>query len=104
MKKVVLIGAGKIGGQVLNCFGAEVIAYFVDNHKAGQSYLNKPVYAMDKLVEDRGKYLVLLTIANFEYRDEWIDQLNEMGIKDFYYFDASIYLKNIFQVVCFMKH
>lgn len=97
MKKVVLIGAGKIGGQVLNCFGAEVIAYFVDNHKAGQSYLNKPVYAMDKLVEDRGKYLVLLTIANFEYRDEWIDQLNEMGIKDFYYFDASIYLKNIFQ-------
>lgn len=97
MKKVVLIGAGNIGGQALSCLGPELVAYYVDNHKAGQSYFNKPVYAMDKLVEDRGKYLVLLTMANFECRDELIDQLNEMGIKDFYYFDSTIYLKNIFQ-------
>lgn len=97
MKKVVLIGAGNIGGQALECLGAELVAYFVDNHKVGQIYFDKPVYSMDRLIKDRGKYLVLLTIANFEYRDEFIDQLNQIGIKDFYYFDQSIYVKNIFQ-------
>lgn len=97
MKKVVLIGAGDNGEQALNCFGPELVAYYVDNYKAGQTYLNKPVYAMDKLLEDRGKYLVLLTISNFEARDELLDQLKTMGIKDFYYFDPTIYMRNIFQ-------
>lgn len=36
MKKVVLVGAGDIGGQALKCLGAELVEYFVDNHKAGQ--------------------------------------------------------------------
>lgn len=97
MKKVVLIGAGDIGGQALGCLGPELIEYFVDNYKAGQIYLEKSVYSMGKLLEDKGKYLVLLTIANIEYRDELIDQLFQMGINDFYYFEQAVYSGNIFQ-------
>ena len=63
MKKVVLIGAGNIGKQALECLGAELVAYFVENRKAGFSYLEKPVYPMEKLLKDHGKYLFLLTIV-----------------------------------------
>ncbi len=97
MKKVVLVGAGDIGGQALKCLGAELVEYFVDNHKAGQIHLEKSVYSMGKLLEDKGNYLVLLTIANIEYRDELIDQLFQMGINDFYYFEQAVYSGNIFQ-------
>ena len=54
MKKVVLIGAGNMGGQALECIGAELVECFVDNHKAGQTYFGKPVYSMDKLMEEQG--------------------------------------------------
>lgn len=97
MKKVVLIGAGDVGEQALKCLGAELIAYYVDNHKAGQMYFEKPVYSMEKLLEDQENYLFLLTIANIQYRDEFIDQLFAMGINDFYYFEQAIYTGNIFQ-------
>lgn len=97
MKKVVLIGAGDIGKQALKCLGAELVEYFVDNHKTGQIYVEKPVYSMDKLLEDREKYLFLLTIANIEYRDELIDQLFLTGINYFYYFEQAVYMGNIFQ-------
>lgn len=97
MKKVVLIGAGDIGGRALERLGTELIAYFVENRKAGQNYLGKPVYPMDKLIRDQGKYLFLLTVANITVRDAFIDQLNWMGIKDFYYFAQEIYSGNIFQ-------
>lgn len=97
MKKVVLIGAGKIGGQALECLGEELVEYFVDNHKAGQTYMEKSIYSMEKLMADREKYLFLLTIADMKYRDEFIDQLYRMGINDFYYFDCGIYKRNIFQ-------
>lgn len=97
MKKAVLIGAGEVGGQALKCLGAELVEYFVDNHKAGQTYLEKPVYPMEKLLEDQEKYLFLLTIANMECRDELIDQLLLMGINDLYYFEQAIYWGNIFQ-------
>lgn len=97
MKKVVLIGAGEIGGKALQCLGAELVEYFVDNHKAGQTYCDKPVYSMERLLEDKGKYLFLLSVANIEFRDELINRLFMMGIKDFYYFEQAIYLGNIFQ-------
>ncbi len=48
-------------------------------------------------MEDREKYLFLLTIANTQYRDEFIDQLNLMGISDFYYFEQAIYSGNVLQ-------
>lgn len=97
MKKVVLIGAGNIGKQALECLGGELVEYFVDNRKAGQFYFNKVVHSMDKLLEDQEKYLFLLTIANIEYRDELIDQLFLIGINNFYYFEQAIYMGNIFQ-------
>lgn len=97
MKKAVLIGAGDMGGQALQCLGAELVEYFVDNHKTGQTYLEKPVYSMEKLLEDREKYLFLLTIGKYSIRDELMDQLIRMGIDDFYYFDPEIYSGNIFQ-------
>ena len=97
MKKVVLIGAGDIGAQALKCLGAEIVEHFVDNHRTGQTYLEKPVFSMEKLVENREKYLFLLTIANTQYRDEFIDQLNLMGISDFYYFEQAIYSGNVLQ-------
>lgn len=97
MKKVVLIGAGEVGEMALQCLGAELVEHYVDNHKAGRTYLGKPVYAMEKLLEDRAKYLILLTIANMEYRDELIDQLFMMGINDYYYFERAIYTGSIFQ-------
>lgn len=97
MKKVVLIGAGEIGGQALQCLGEEIVEYFVDNYKAGQTYLEKPVYSMEKLLEDQKKYLFLLTVANIECRDELMDRLFLMGINDFYFFERPIYSGNIFQ-------
>lgn len=97
MKKVVLIGAGNIGKQALECLGAELVAYFVENLKAGFSYMDKPVYPMEKLLKDQGKYVFLLTIARIEYRDEFINQLNRMGINDYYFFEQAIYTGSIFQ-------
>lgn len=97
MKKVVLIGAGNIGKQALECLGAEFIEYFIDNNKAGQNYLEKSIYSINKIIEDQGKYLFLLTIAHIQYREELMDQLNRMGIKDYYYFEQAIYMGNIFQ-------
>lgn len=97
MKKVVLIGAGNIGKQALECLGSELVAYFIDNRKAGFTYLDKPVYPIGKLLQDEGKYLFLLTIANIEFRDDFIDQLNRMGINDYYFFEQAIYTGSIFQ-------
>lgn len=97
MKKVVLIGAGDIGEQALKCLGAELVEYFVDNYRAGQTYLDKPVFSLERLKEDCDKYLILLTIGNIQFRDEFIEQLNRMGISDFYYFNQAIYIGNIFQ-------
>ena len=97
MKKVVLIGAGDIGKKALQCLGEELVAYFVENRKAGQVYLGKPVYPMEKLLKEQEEYLFLLTVADITSRDEFINQLNWMGIKDFYYFEQEIYLGNIFQ-------
>lgn len=97
MKQVVLIGAGEVGEMALQCLGAELVAYYVDNNKTGRTYLEKPVYPMEKLLEDREKYLFLLTIANMQYRDELIDQLFMMGINDYYYFERAIYMGSMFQ-------
>lgn len=52
MKKVVLIGAGDIGAQALKCLGAEIVEHFVDNHRTGQTYLEKPVFSMERVLSE----------------------------------------------------
>ena len=95
MKKIVIIGAGEIGRQALEFIGAEGVAYFADNKKAGITYCDKEVYSVEKAAEDKKQYVLLL--ANTKYREELIKQLNGLGVYDFYYFDDDIYFGNIFQ-------
>lgn len=95
MKKIVIIGAGEIGRQALGFIGAECVAYFADNKKAGNTYCNKAVYPVERAAEDKEQYVLLLAIT--KYRKELTKQLNGLGIYDFYYFDEDIYFGNIFQ-------
>ena len=48
MKKIVIIGAGEIGQQALTFAGAECVAYFADNKKAGTTCCNKAVYPVER--------------------------------------------------------
>lgn len=95
MKKIVIIGAGEIGKQALAFLGAEFVAYFADNKKAGSTYCEKQVYPVEKAAEEKEQYVLLLAIT--KYRMELTKQLNELGVHDFYYFDDDIYFGNIFQ-------
>lgn len=95
MKRIVIIGAGEIGQQALEFVGAECVAYFADNKKAGTIYCDKAVYPVERAVEDKEQYVLLLAIT--KYRKELVKQLNDLGVKDFYYFDDDVYFGNIFQ-------
>lgn len=95
MKKIVIIGAGEIGRQALEFIGAECVAYFADNKKAGNTYCNKAVYPVEKAAEDKEQYVLLLAIT--KYRKELMKQLNGLDVYDFYCFDEDIYFGNIFQ-------
>lgn len=95
MKKIVIIGAGEIGRQALEFVGAECVAYFADNKKAGNTYCNKSIYPVERIAEDRERYVLLLAVT--KYRKEFIKQLNGLGVYDFYYFDDDIYFGNVFQ-------
>lgn len=100
MKKVVIIGAGEIGRQALEFLGTEFVEYFVDNKKAGSTYCDKAVYTVERAIEDKEQYVLLLAIT--KYRKELTKQLNVLGIYDFYYFDDDIYFGNVFQG-CFFQ-
>lgn len=95
MKKIVIIGAGEIGRQALEFMGAECVAYFADNKKAGSVYCNKAVYPVERAAQDKEQYVLLLAIT--KYRKELVKQLHDLGVKDFYYFDDDVYFGNIFQ-------
>lgn len=95
MKKIVIIGAGEIGRQALEFVGAECVAYFADNKKAGNIYCNKAVYPVERIAEDKERYVLLLAVTR--YRKELIKQLNGLGVYDFYYFDEDIYFGNVFR-------
>ena len=95
MKQIVIIGAGEIGQQALEFLGEECVSYFADNKKAGSTYCNKPVYAVERAAEDREQYVLLLAVT--KYRKELTEQLNGLGVYDFYCFDDDIYFGNIFQ-------
>lgn len=95
MKKIVIIGAGEIGRQALEFMGTECIAYFADNKKAGSIYCNKAVYPIERAAQDKEKYVLLLAVT--KYRKELVKQLNDLDVKDFYYFDDDVYFGNIFQ-------
>ena len=95
MKKVVIIGAGEIGQQALEFVGAECVAYFVDNKKAGSACCDKAVYPVKRAAEDKEQYVLLLAVT--KYRKELMKQLGDLGIRDYYYFDDDIYFGNVFQ-------
>lgn len=95
MKKIVIIGAGEIGRQALEFVGSECVVYFADNKKAGSIYCNKAVYPVERAAQEKEQYVLLLAIT--KYRKELMKQLNDLGVKDFYYFDDDIYFGNIFQ-------
>lgn len=95
MKKIVIIGAGEIGQRALEFVGAECVAYFADNKKAGGMCCDKAVYPVEKAAGERGQYVLLLALT--KYRKELTKQLRDLGVCDFYDFDDDIYLGNIFQ-------
>lgn len=95
MKKVVIIGAGEIGRKALEFLGAECIAYFADNKKAGTIYCDKAVYSVERAAEENDQYVLLLAVT--KYRKELTKQLNRLGVHNYYYFDDDIYFGNIFQ-------
>lgn len=95
MKKIVIIGAGEIGRQALEFVGAECVAYFADNKKGGNTYCGKAVYPVERIAEEKERYVPLLAVT--KYRKEFIKQLNDLGVYDFYYFDDDIYFGNVFQ-------
>ena len=95
MKKIVIIGAGEIGQQALAFAGAECVAYFADNKKAGMICCNKAVYPVERAAEEKEQYVLLLAVT--KYRKEIMKQLHSLGVEDFYCFDDDIYFGNLFQ-------
>jgi len=80
-KKIILFGAGKIGKKALKYINKYRVFCFVDNNvnDTNRTYLNKPVYTFNQLLEIHTHYDVVITVANKNVI-EIIEQCSKYGI------------------------
>lgn len=80
----ILVGAGKIGKQMLAFLGAENVYCFVDNNKAGSTYLDKPVLSPNSLIPVQAQHRIVITLTLKNMINTGIDlQLASLGIPNF---------------------
>lgn len=84
-KKLVIFGAGN-GGLYIHYHALECgvqTAYFVDNHKAGETFCRLPVLSPFELMyEDPEKLLVVIGVNQRSFVDSIVEQLKGMGLSE----------------------
>ncbi len=84
-KKIVLFGAGNVGGSALSIIDTSKVAYFIDNdkNKSGTHINAYPIKHIDEVSVDELKgYHIIISISK-RYLPEARKQLDEMGITDY---------------------
>ncbi|NSB32890.1 sulfatase-like hydrolase/transferase [Clostridium saccharoperbutylacetonicum] len=81
MKKIVLFGASKKGGEYLKLIGEENIVYFCDNDisKKGGSFYGKKIIDINELVNLKNKVEIVISSM---YDDEIYKQLCDLGLEE----------------------
>ncbi len=80
----ILVGAGKIGQQVLEALGEDKVYCFADNNKAGSVYLGKPVLSPAALVPIQNQHRIVVTLTLKNMIRTGIDlQLANLGLAGF---------------------
>lgn len=77
MKKHVLYGASTTGKSVLDYYGEESIAYFIDNNKNIREFCNKDVITFEEFLETDNDFHVVICSHKI---NEIFQQLRENGI------------------------
>ncbi len=90
-EKLILFGAGNMGRQALEFYGAANVHCFVDNNPAlaGATYLGKPVISFTELLSIHGDYGLVIACLNFAAISR---QLEEAGIKNYGNYQAVKFL------------
>ena len=83
-KKVILFGAGQIGGEALRYFGENRVSCFVDNNEklAGQKIQNIPVISFQQLQEIDKDYRIVISVSA-EKVFPIAEQLEAAGIRQY---------------------
>ena len=92
MKKLIIVGAGTIGKRAMDFFGAEYVEYFADNYKKGTKVYGKKVIGIEEMKLIKDEYLILLAVTN--YLGALKQQLSDLGIQNYYYFQEEVYYIN----------
>lgn len=92
MKKLIIVGAGTIGKRAMDFFGAEYVEYFADNYKKGTKVYGKKVIGIEEMKLIKDEYLILLAVTN--YLEALKQQLSDLGIQNYYYFQEEVYYIN----------
>lgn len=77
--KYLIYGAGKTGARAREFFGAQRVECFVDNRRAGGSFLGKRIIALEDVLHCINDYIVI--VASERYFVELSARLREYGVK-----------------------
>ncbi|MFL0165442.1 6-hydroxymethylpterin diphosphokinase MptE-like protein [Candidatus Clostridium helianthi] len=103
MKKYILFGAGYLGKIAFDCFGEDLIEYFVDSSKCGQEYCGKHILSINELEKIACNYIIVISVK--DRVEEVESQLQQMGIMKYYiYSEYDYYVGKHFNVVDDIKH
>ncbi len=83
-KKIVIFGAGEIGGYALERYG-DAVAYFIDNGRAIQGNMinGKIVKSVEEFLTEKDLYQVVIAST---YQEEMKKQLVAAGVTDYMFY------------------
>lgn len=89
MKKIVIFGAGNYGRKAFLDYGAENVAFFIDNNETryGTLFCGKEIKSLSEILADKEQYR--LVVAN-SYYASICRQLEAVGIADYEVYEADI--------------
>ena len=89
VKKTVIFGAGNYGKKAIHDFGAENIAFFLDNNKEryGTLFCGKEIKSLTDVIKDKEQYRIVIASSYYASIGR---QLEDSGITDY-----EVYQENI---------
>lgn len=87
MIKYIIFGCGESGKQAACELGEHKIAYFIDNHKTGKIG-EIDVYNLRDGIQKKEENMLIL-IPSKQFRKEMIQQLEELGVEDYLYYELG---------------
>lgn len=82
-----IFGAGKAGIKLLNKLDKEKVKFFIDNNRSGE-ICGVPIKTLEEIGDENRDILVL--ISSNTYKHEMIEQLQEVGLKNYLCCDMDI--------------